>query len=232
MTEISRHQVSTNRLDLISRWADDLAHEIKNPLHAMVINLELVKRRASAGEGEMAAERVGVVEEELHRVHELVDSLLKLVRPWPDVRHTDPGHLIQEISPVIRARGRIRQLEWVHRAEGVPVIMGPGAYSQMLLNLVENAMDAMDPGGRLTTVTEAAPGVARLIIADDGAGMSPDVRERAGEPGFTTRDGRSGLGLAVSLRFVREAGGELEVRPRGEGQGTEVVVTLPRADSA
>src|SRR5690606_25840506 len=73
-------EVRANRMDLVARWADDLAHEIKNPLHAMVINLELVKRRAGSGDREPLVDRVEVVEAELHRVHHLVESLLRLVR--------------------------------------------------------------------------------------------------------------------------------------------------------
>src|SRR5688500_20395618 len=70
-----------NRYDVVSRLADDLAHEIKNPLNAIVVNLEVLRRKLAAGAADAALERANVVDEEIARVHTLVDQLLQLVRP-------------------------------------------------------------------------------------------------------------------------------------------------------
>jgi hypothetical protein len=127
MTEQERLQQQANRLDLVSRWSDDLAHEIKNPLHAMVINLELVKRRAGDADPSPLIERAEVVESELHRVHGLVDSLLKLVRPWPTATVRTPYSRSSTPCSPSSAPGRLRQIDFELPDRGSAIVaMSPG----------------------------------------------------------------------------------------------------------
>jgi signal transduction histidine kinase len=225
-------QLRANRMDLVARWADDLAHEIKNPLHAMVINLELVKRRASAGEAGPLIERIQVVEAELHRVHFLVESLLRLVRPWPDRPTADVAAIFEDIMPVLEARARIRKIGLEHRAGAATVPMPPGHLSLVLLNLVDNAMEASAENDRLATACKAEAGQVRITIHDTGAGLPDQLRDHVFEPGVTGRPGHAGLGLAISRRLVREAGGELTLDPAVGEPGTQATIILPRADVA
>lgn len=220
-----------NRLDLVSRWADDLAHEIKNPLHAMVINLELVKRRAGDANPEPLIERAKVVESELHRVHALVDSLLKLVRPWPDAGSATVQQVFEALLPVFQARARIRKVRYEHQSGSAIVAMSPGDLAQVLVNLVDNAIDATPEGGlvRTTVQKEKEHHDARITVQDGGPGFSLD-------PGTTPRppepvDGRAGVGLAVSHRLLEGVGGSLRLAPMNGG-GTEATVTIPCTGSA
>lgn len=219
-------QQQANRLDLVSRWADDLAHEIKNPLHAMVINLELVKRRAGDANPAPLIERAMVVESELHRVHALVDSLLKLVRPWPDAGSATVQQVFEALIPVIQARARIRKVEYEHEAGSAIVAMSPGDLAQVLVNLVDNAIDATPEGGRVSTTVEKEKEHhdVRVTVRDGGPGFSLEAGT-AVEPNATP-DGRSGVGLAVSYRLLERVGGTLALTPL-EGGGTEATVTIP-----
>ena len=219
-----------NRMDLVARWADDLAHEIKNPLHAMVINLELVKRRAVSGDPGPAVERAEIVEAELHRVHALVESLLRLVRPWPPGATCAVDGVFEQLLPVLGARTRIRRIDYVHQPGGGPVAISPGDLALVLLNLIDNAIDASPEGGTLTTAVEMRREAVLVRVQDEGkgldAGSAPDLLA------LTARPGRSGLGVSVSARLIREAGGDLELRSGPGGRGTEAVVVIPRVPSA
>jgi len=217
-----------NRFDLMSRWSDDLAHEIKNPLHAMVINLELVKRRAGSPDSSHVIERAEIVEAELHRVHALVDSLLRVVRPWPASGSTRVDRVFDDLLPVLGARMRVRRLEYDHRASGGVVAISPGGLAQVVLNLLDNAIDATPAGGRIETLCEDGDPV-RITVTDSGHGMPARLRSTAVRAGSSSREGRSGLGLAVSVRLLAEAGGALELEPGPTGGGTRAIVSLPRS---
>lgn len=232
MNEAERREAQANRLELVMRWADDLAHEIKNPLHAMVINLELVKRRAGSPDPGPLIERAEIVEGELQRVHALVDSLLRLVRPWPATAAADADALFEDLLPIFEARTRIRKVEYHHTPGGGFVDMPPAALAQVLLNLMDNAIDAVPEGGSLRTSCEIGEGVVRIEVRDSGPGLSPELEGSAAEPGVSGRPGRSGLGLAVVERLVRGAGGTFALERGDGGNGTRAVVSLPSSGSA
>jgi two-component system, NtrC family, sensor kinase len=225
-------EVRANRMDLVSRWADDLAHEIKNPLHAMVINLELVKRRAGGPDADAVVDRVAVVEAEVHRVHGLVEALLRLVRPWPVASVADVDRVFSDLLPALLVRSRIRKIEFEHRAGGGAVAMPPGLLALVLLNLADNAFEATPEQGRVETACETRDGQVWITVRDTGTGVPPELASRVFEPGVTQNPGRSGLGLAIARRLVEEAGGTLTIEPGAEGGGALATVVLPAVGAA
>lgn len=229
MSDLHQLERRSNRMDLVARWADDLAHEIKNPLHAMVINLELVKRRASSGEPESLIQRAEVVEAELHRVHDLVDSLLRLVRPWPGADLADVGQVFEQLLPVLGARMRVRRIDYEHEPGAGTVTMAPEDLALVLLNLVDNAIDVTPEGGRVATACQMGREAITIRVEDRGPGISDEVSEAPDRA--RPAPGRSGLGLPVTVRLLEAAGGRLafEASPSG---GTVAIVTVPRPASA
>ena len=215
-------------MDLVTRWADDLAHEIKNPLHAMVINLELVKRRAGASDPNPIVERAEIVEAELHRVHQLVDALLRIIRPWPDVAVADPEGIMGALLPVIAARCRIRKLDYMHEPGGSTIALRPEDFALIMLNLLDNAIEATPEGGHILTRCDVADDHVKLSVTDSGAGLEPEGADRLREPGVTSREGRTGLGLSVVDRLARDAGGSLSLETAAGDSGAVVTVVLPR----
>ncbi|MGK7310738.1 MAG: ATP-binding protein [Candidatus Longimicrobiales bacterium M2_2A_002] len=214
-----------NQLDLLARWTDELAHEIKNPFHAMVINLELVKRRAGDAEG--LRERTVVVESELHRVHALVDSVLRLVRPWPKTGTVDVDAAFEALLPAVRARAALHQLDYEHEPGGATAAIAPADFALILLNLLDNAMDALPEAGRLRTRFARDDDTVTVRVTDDGPGLGA----LDGDPfaaGTTGREDRKGLGLAVSRRLARDAGGDLVASAPRDGDGAALILTLPR----
>ena len=212
MGESRQMERQAHRLDVVARWADDLAHEVKNPLHAMVINLELVKRRAG-GDPDAVVERAEVVEAELHRVHRLIDSLLRLVRPWPVTGTASVEQVFEVLLPVFSARAGVRKVQYSHEAGSGIVTMPPGDLALVLVDLVDRALDAMPDGGTLVTRVEPGDGDLRIVVSDSGAGGAE-------------------ADLGVSRRLLREVGGSLRFGPVAEGEGTEAVVSLPVSGSA
>jgi two-component system, NtrC family, sensor histidine kinase HydH len=225
-------ELRANRMDLVTRWADDIAHEIKNPIHAMVINLELVKRRAAAADPEPLIRRAEVVETELHRVHGLVESLLRLVRPWGDRDRADVDAVFNDLLPVLRARAMARKIEFGHQPGGGTVAIAPGLLTMVLLNLVDNAMAATPEGGAVTTACQVAGADMRITVLDTGAGIPDQVAGRAFDIGVTTRPGHAGLGLAIVRRLVDQAGGSITIRPAPGDHGTLATIVLPRVGAA
>ncbi len=226
-------EVQANRFQLVSRLADDLAHEIKNPLHAMVINLELVKRRAQAGDVAKVLERAEVVAAEVMRLNELIDQLLQLLRPArQDAPVTDLDAVVGEVIPLLSQQARLSGVELVYHGIGtpVPVSIRREALKLVLLNLVANALERVraTSGGVEVAAIQEADGV-RLLVTDTGAGSSLDAQARL--PASPAVGAEPELGLAVVRQLVAEAGGAFGVA-RGEGGETVLAVQLPAGPAA
>lgn len=230
---VSSLQERANRFDLVSRLADDLAHEIKNPLHAMVINLELVKRRVATGDTATALERADVVGAEALRVNELLDLLLQLLRP---MRQTGPvldvDAALRELLPLLEVQARLSGVELGYSppGRGVGVRIRKDALKHVVLNLMANALEALreEEGGRIDLSVEVERAGVRLRVADTGPGLPAEVVERFGEAGAGARATHAGLGLSVARGLVEEAGGELRVEwPGGDGRGAVLSAWLP-----
>jgi signal transduction histidine kinase len=109
--------------------------------------------------------------------------------------------------------------------QGAEVVADAGALEQLLLNLLLNAADALPPRGRAGVQVEATPMTVRLVVWDQGEGMTPASRDRALEPFFSTKDGGTGLGLPIANRIALAHGAALEIASE-RGQGTRVTVSL------
>ncbi|HEX6390176.1 MAG TPA: ATP-binding protein, partial [Solirubrobacteraceae bacterium] len=115
----------------------------------------------------------------------------------------------------------------------VPVLIDPSQLEQVLVNLAVNARDAMPDGGTLSIAVGGVPGGVRITVADDGAGMEPEVRDHAFEPFFTTKEAGegTGLGLATVHGVIVDAGGTVEIESE-PGRGTTVTIFLPETTEA
>lgn len=231
-TDLEARLVRCNRFDAISRIADDISHEIKNPLHAMVINLELVKRRVVTGDGEAALERAAIVEEEIQRVHHLVDALLRLLRPAPEVDGVDVEATLDDMLPVLEAEARVQRVEFRYVPAGrpTPLHVDPAHLRHAVLNLFLNAVEVLGQGGgRVELAVEAGDKDVRVRVADSGPGLPASLAGRLGEVGCTTHPGREGLGVAVAAWVAAASGGRLYHESGAEaGIGTTFTLLFPR----
>jgi signal transduction histidine kinase len=108
-----RDRLQAYRFELVARVADDLAHEIRNPLHALVINVEVLKRRLSAGATDTALGRADVIEEEIHRVHGTIDQLLRLLRPEREPgRSVQLGVALEECTALLALQAKLARMDF------------------------------------------------------------------------------------------------------------------------
>lgn len=218
-------EIQANRLDLLSRLAGDISHEIKNPLHAMVINLELVRRRVEKGEREGALERVAIVEQEVAKVHGLTHALIEALRPPREVDTVSvPARVVEEIVPLLAARARLARVDFSAEpgADAVRVDLSPHLLRQALLNLFDRGVRAAGVGGTVRLELDFDERMVSITIADSGVAPEPYLPEAEQEP----------VGLRFAHALAVTAGGEVIVQSGEEPLRARVILRLPRTGSA
>jgi two-component system sensor histidine kinase HydH len=198
--------------------ARTLSHEIKNPLAAIRLRADVLARFVRP-EGE---EDLRTIRKEVDRLRALTDRVGDFLKnPLGDPRPMELGEFLREVLPLSGTRVRLEQ------GEPLRVRFDRDRLRSVVDNLVTNALQSDPSGGEV--VVRAAPGktTVTLSVLDRGEGIARDVRDQVFEPFFTTRLSGSGIGLAITRRFVEAAGGSIDLLAR-EGGGTEARVTLPR----
>ncbi len=213
LKENQRKLVEGEKLAGIGRLAAGFAHEISNPLSVV---LGYVVRHRGHAAGQLARD-LDVAEQEILRCKEIVQELLEMARPvGPGPPPVDVRELSDEVVETLRSSGN---LEVAHvSVEGAGSALGHRTkLRQVVVNLVKNAGEAAGREGRIELRVAVASPWVDLTVADDGPGITPEVRSRLFEPFFTTKPNGTGLGLAVSLSIARAHGGDIEVGPSDKG---------------
>lgn len=205
-----------------------IAHELKNPLASIQGLAGLLARRFP--EGSREAEQAGVLLGEARRMGAVLEEFLNFSRPVHglSVRPVDPAAVLAEAAMlhegVAAQRGVALETQL---APCGAVAADPRKLRQVLVNLIQNALDATPAGGRVVLRVGPAPdGGARFVVEDDGPGLADEVRGRLFTPGATTKTAGSGLGLVVARSIVEQHGGTLALAERAEG-GVRAVCTVP-----
>jgi len=220
--ELERKLKTTEKLAAIGKLAAGVAHEINNPLDAVIrfVNLSLDQ----IPEGEPPREYLQDARGGLDRIAGIVKSLLDFSRSI--VIESDPlpiGDVVRQASQSVRETSI--QVKVDLQDESVAL---PGEYLHVLSNLVRNAADEMPDGGRITIRSRRAPGGLELTVADGGPGIPESLRDRIFEPFFTTKKmGRgTGLGLSICQQIVEKQGGRISVASE-VGRGTTFCIRVP-----
>jgi len=221
-------QLDASRFALISRLADDLAHEIKNPLHAMVINLEVLKRRVEKGAREASLERAAVLENEVQRLHVLVESLLRLLRPSRDGDSpVNASQILDELRPLFELRARIARVEFSQETGPTEAYtpVRPDTLRFALLFAGDLMLDVAKSGnGRLWLAAEELP---QEILFRIGCSVRLDRAAREQALHFAG-DGFRGLPAAAAL--LASAGGTVGFEEStAKTNGTTVLLRVPRS---
>ena len=221
----------------LTTLAAGVAHEIKNPLASLSIHVQLIQKAVDAQKSRRAdvpdvGKYLKVVNEEVDRLNGIVMDFLFAVRPMnAELRRGNINILIRELAEFVSFELAEAGIQCtLNLDDNVPLLnLDERLMKQALLNLVKNAIAAMDCGGTLSIATaapEAGEGDVRISIADTGSGIAEENISKIFEPYFTTKHSGSGLGLTVVFRIIKEHEGDIRVASR-EGEGSVFLITLP-----
>lgn len=231
---LEREAQRATHFTLLGRLAASVSHEIRNPLAAIALYTDLLEetlQQPSPESSQEIAESLAEIKTNLTRLDDLMQDYLSLARVaalerTPQNVGAAVQTWVQEWQGLAAARGVTLRLEGLEEPAWVAV--HANSLRRALLNLVQNALDAMPHGGTLTLARQSTATHVQLQVRDTGKGMSADQLTQVFEPLYTTKDGGTGLGLYIVQEVVTAHGGRVTVESV-EGQGTTFSLTLPVA---
>ena len=217
-----------DRLAVVGGLAAGLAHEVRNPLAAMCGSIELLSASPALGEHERRL--MHVVRSEGERLEGLVKDFLAFAKPAsPHIAQVDAGALIEETTEMFRREAALKGISLtIDALPSVWLAVDASQIKSVLWNLLGNARDAVEGGGRIAVRLRRQTGQALLEVEDSGQGIEAEDLPCIFDPFFTTKAGGTGLGLAIVHRIVEAHGGRIAVRSE-PGRGSTFSVTLPLA---
>ena len=225
-------RVESERIDSIMNLAAGVAHEIGNPLNAIGIHLQLLRRRLAdlGSAGTKVDESIDIVESEVRRLDGIVRNFLGAVRPAvPDLADTQLLEVVAGALALLKdqmAELGVRAV--VEVSDELPLVLADhGQVKQALFNVIKNALEAMDRGGQITVRARSDDEWVVLEVADTGVGISADKLTRVFDAYYTTKADGNGLGLLIVLRILRAHGGRVDVASAA-GKGTTVTLRFPQ----
>jgi len=225
---IMEQLIRSEKLAEVGRLSTGIAHEINNPLAVIAYGAELLLREDLS---DFQRELLDRISGEAERLKTLTDGLLSFSRGKEMVkRWTDLNEVAQDVARLLRYEAEKRSVRLETNCTELPLVEAdPNKLKQVLINLILNALQALNKGGTVTLETSfREKGEAIISVKDTGPGIPDEVRERIFEPFFTTKkEGEgTGLGLYICQNIVVEHGGHLDVESR-PGEGTTFHISLP-----
>jgi len=233
LAALRRQLVRSERIAAWQEVARKVAHEIKNPLSPIQLSIETLRKVHERGHPEFEkifSESTATILEEVEKIRRIVQEFSDFARmPEPEFRPTDLREVAEKVVRLCRPQLEGVEVE-TRFGELPPVSADPDQIARLLTNLVLNAAEALGGRGSLKLTVDRPPESAgrwaRLIVADDGPGMSEHVRRAIFTPYFTTKPDGTGLGLVIAQRIVEQHKGRISIESE-EGRGTAVEVLLP-----
>jgi signal transduction histidine kinase len=215
----------SSRLAAISRLTGGVAHEIKNPLNAMALHLEVLKGKLAGPQPE-----IDVIGREIKRLDTVVKTFLNFNRPV-DLNYTsiDVNELVKQVLALVSVDANAKNiaLKTVLHPGPLWVQGDPDLLKQAILNVINNGMEAMANGGTLATGTVQDGGDCQLTVSDAGPGIAIEDQPRVFQLYFTTKQTGSGIGLATTFRVVQLHNGTIDFTSE-PGKGTTFRLRFPR----
>jgi signal transduction histidine kinase len=216
----------------LAELAGSLAHEIKNPLSVIHMNADLLSEELTESEwpGRRRAEsKVDMIRQQCQRMENLLRDFLKFAR-LRDLEMT-PGSLNEQVETVLRLfqpQADKQGVEVIRYLDSdLPsVLLHSDSLQASLINLVKNALEAMESGGELVVRTYSTPRGVALDLIDTGCGMDDSTATHMFEPFYSTKNGGSGLGLPTARKIIEAHGGRISVQSE-VGRGTKFVLEFP-----
>lgn len=226
--------IENEKISSVLLLAAGVAHELGNPLNSLTIHLQLIDRKLkklkASKETRSLEDSIKVCRDEVARLDGIIKNFLEAIRPRPpDLAELHLPGLIEEVlhfqERELADRGIAVEVEM---PAGTPVIMADrDQLKQVFFNLIKNAMEAMQPGGRLNLKLRADDDSVYVALADTGSGIRAEDLAKLFQPYHTTKVSGHGLGLMIVQRILREHGGHVGIESK-EGVGTVVTLQFPQ----
>jgi two-component system, NtrC family, sensor histidine kinase HydH len=222
-------EILSDRLTALQTMSAGLAHEVRNPLNAAKLQLELLERRLRRQSADpRLVDPIGLAHHEIQRLTEMLNEFLAFARP-PEL-HLEQHDAAAVVREVIELEGPYAERSGVtlkfEPAGAAELSVDPGKLHQVVQNLVRNAIEAASPNGHVEVAVTLAERVVHVRVSDDGPGMTEEVRARMFEPFFSTKEGGTGMGMSIVHSFVAMHDGRINVVTGANG--TQIDVGLPR----
>ena len=222
---MEQRMLQSERLATVGRFASQIAHEIRNPLNSISLNMELLEDEFKDSNSE-ARGLIRSALRELDRLNGIVNEYLQFARfPKPNLKRGTIEGLVQSVVDSFRPPARITFT--VHQAKATPAVwLDEQLLRQVIDNLTRNAVEAIENEGAIEIETDVIDRFVVIRVRDSGIGIAGDVQSKLFEPFFTTKSHGTGLGLATSQQIMFEHNGHLLVESQ-LGKGTTFSLLLP-----
>jgi signal transduction histidine kinase len=220
----------SRRMAAIGRLTAGVGHEVKNPINAIVVHLELLKNKLG-GDHPPATRHLEVIDAEIHRLDRVVQTLVDFSRPVElRLQEQDLRKVIGDVLALADEELSTRNVKLEGHLPDHPLIANVDAdlLKQAAINVIQNGAQAMPNGGKLRVTLQEDRKMAVLRIADEGSGIPPEILEKIFDLYFTTKSGGSGIGLAMTYRILQLHHGSVDVQST-VGRGTEFSLRIPLA---
>jgi len=230
--EIEGQLRKAERLSAIGELGAVLAHEIRNPLASIKGTAEILKDDLRPGDRKY--EFLEILVKESERLNRVVEDFLRMARPQPVIMgNCDLMAELNNVITLVSAEARKREVRLELKPAALPVIEGdPEKLRQAFLNIILNGLQATPPDGSVTITVSleeakaSGPGSIELSFSDTGPGIEADKMERIFEPFYTSKEGGTGLGMAITRKIIEGHGGRIEVMSE-PGAGADFRIHLP-----
>ena len=228
--QIGRQLQTADRLTALSRISGGVAHEVKNPLNAILLHVEVARSMLARGQTDVAPQ-MEIVSREILRLDRVVKTFLDFTRPVElHFSEVPLQELVAEIVDLARPQAEYSKIEVSVKQDedGGTVRVDRDLLKQAVLNVVVNAIEVMPGGGELRFESRLNSDTAEIRISDTGPGIAPDLRDKIFRLYFTTKTGGSGIGLAMTFRIIQLHDGTIDFTSE-PGEGTTFFIRLPIA---
>jgi signal transduction histidine kinase len=220
----------SRRMAAIGRLTSGVGHEVKNPINAIVVHLELLKNKLG-NDHAPAIRHLEVIDAEIRRLDRVVQTLVDFSRPVElQLREQDLRQIVGDVLVLSKEELSTRNvtLEGSLPSNSLIANVDADLLKQAVINVIENGAQSMPNGGKLRVVLKEQKKAALLSISDEGSGIPDDIRDKIFDLYFTTKSEGSGIGLAMTYRILQLHHGSVEVQSN-VGRGTEFVFRIPLA---
>ncbi|WP_232324954.1 PAS domain-containing sensor histidine kinase [Halobacillus mangrovi] len=224
--EMNKLKEKSQQLSTITQMSAGIAHEIKNPLTAIKGFLQI-----GAANPELRDNYQEIILDEVNRIEAIVQDFMMLSKPKSSIQMEEVeadevlSYVLRLLEPEAQDKNVFLRSEKMHLEE--TILTEPKRLNQILINLVKNAIDAVDDGGEVMVHSEVLRNELTLSVSDNGPGLTAQELAKIGEPFFTTKEKGTGLGVMVTKKIVADLNGTISYKSK-KGEGTTVTVKLPR----